>query len=296
MADLHAHIGNFLGCGEDFTHYGKCSVRDTLIVNCGGLRIRLVQREDVVRGNMSDFVDRFVESTRAEISNLVPDGLVHALKVLDSVCWLLSFASQSGVVRYRYEYPAGSNLGQVRAVGGSANYFRPVIDIRDGRETIMFVESCYASYEQLERKRKLKVVFDYLVQAERRHQPTELKLLISFVVLENLKSTFARSAGIPYKKGFFMKVPKPSNGDARYSFEELLLLMFKTVKMKKGLKRVIKLRNEMIHSGISIKSHEWQWKKYEHLQHLIREYILRLLNYRGYYQTFRGRGNERVEL
>lgn len=296
MADLHAQIGNFLGCGQELTQYGDRSVRDTLVVNCGGLQIRLVQREEIALGKVSDFAGGFVESTTAEIAGVEPDGVDHALKVLDRICWLLSFASQSRVVRYSYEYPAGSKRGKARSVIGFANYFRPVIDMRDEKETIHFVESCYDSYVQLERKRKLDVVFDYLVQAERRPQPTEIKLLISFIVLENLKGTFARSSGIPYKKGFFRKLPKPARGSDQYSFEELLSLMFKEVRMKKGLKRVIKLRNEMIHSGISIKSHQWQWKKYEHLQYLIREYILRLLNYRGDYLTFRECGDERVEL
>lgn len=168
--------------------------------------------------------------------------------------------------------------------------FRPTIELEDGGSIINFVNLCYERYKLMEHVRRLPVVFDYLVQAERMSQPIELKLLIAFVTLENLKDTFARVEGIPFKKGYFRKVPKPKKESNRYSFEELLRLMLRRVSMRKGLKRVIVLRNEIIHSGVACKPTTWQWRMYEQLHDLIREYVLRLLNYRGHYLTYRSRG------
>jgi hypothetical protein len=296
MANLHAEIGNFLGSGHSFSQYGDKQLRDTLNLSCGGFQIKLIQREQVVLGKIHDLVGSFVETTRAEVQGVSPTKKDRALKVLDNICWLLSFATQSSVVQYSYEYPSGSGASHSRSVIGMANHFRPVIEIRDGAETEKFIEACYEQYALLECSRKLNVVFDYLVQAEKPGQPTELRLLIAFVVLENLKDTYARSLDIQYINGYFKKGENPTRQSPSYSFNELLTQMFNAVGMRRGLKRVIKLRNEIIHSGVTRKPHSWQWSKYEQLQFLIREYVLRLLQFRGNYYTFRERGDERVEL
>lgn len=296
MAELHAEIGNFLGSGNTCSQYGDKTLRDTLNLSCGGFQIKLIQREQVVLGRIPDLIGGFVKTTRAEVQGVSSKKKDQALKVLDRICWLLSFATQSSVVRYSYEYPSGSGALNSRSIIGMANHFRPAIEIRDGVETEMFIEACYDRYALLERSRKLNVIFGYLVQAEKRGLPTELRLLIAFTVLENLKDTYARSLGIAYINGFFRKGVNPTQRSPSYSFNDLLTLMFKAVGMRKGLKRVISLRNEIIHSGVTRKPHSWQWGRYEQLQYLIREYILRLLHFRGLYYTYRENGDERVEL
>jgi hypothetical protein len=64
-----------------------------------------------------------------------------------------------------------------------------------------FIEQTFPAFCRLKKKRKLAAVFDYLVQAERPSQPTEIRLLLAFVTLEGLKDTYARQAGISYVKG-----------------------------------------------------------------------------------------------
>lgn len=296
MPHLRIKVGNFLGKGESVSHYGDRLLRDTLEFACAGFSIRFIQAEEIVLGNAGDLVGGFVESTTVEVANVIPSKKTKALAVVDRVCWLLSFAGQSSVVRYAHEYPLGSGAWRSRSVVGASNFFRPPIDIIDGAQTIRYVETCYPQYAALERTRKLNVVFDYLVHMEKRGTPIELRLLMAFVVLENLKDTYARSIGIPYVKGFFRKRPNGTKSSPKYSFEELLTLMLKAVGMRKGLKRVISLRNEIIHSGVTRKPAQWQWRRYEHLRDLLQEYLLRLLNYRGYYLTYKGLGDERVEL
>lgn len=53
--------------------------------------------------------------------------------------------------------------------------------------------------------------------------------------------------------------------------------------MKRGLKRIIKLRNEIIHSGLSRLSFSSKISLYNRGHDIIREYLLRLLNYQGRY-------------
>lgn len=296
MADLHAFLANFVGAGHELTTYGNRTVRDTLRFSCGGYHFKLVQSDEVIGSSPSEFNGRFIRSSRLEVQNVDAKHVEKALRVVERICWLLSFAALSNVTWYAYEYPAGSGGQNTRSVVAESLFFRPVIDIREGVETSEFIERCYPQYARLERKRKLNIVTAYMVQAERVGQPVEVRLLLAFVALESLKDTYARSTGIPYIKGFFRKRPKPRRVRDTYSFEELLQQMFQAVGMRRGLKRVIALRNEIIHSGVTRKSFDWQWNKYENLQYLIREYVLRALNHEGSYFTGRERGHEQRRL
>ena len=111
-----------------------------------------------------------------------------------------------------------------------------------------------------------------------------------FVALENLKGTYAKSKGIPYHGGYFRKADGQQclnlSRAPKYSFEELLELMFKEKGIKKGLKRIITLRNDIIHSAISKRPFNSQLKTYEACHEIIRKYILRLLEFNGSYQSY----------
>ncbi len=291
MSDIRAYVANFLGRGHEITKYKDKWIRDSLSFNCDGFIFQFIQNREIITGNLDSFKGQFTKSTEVLIKDVKENDVKKALAVLNRICWLLSFAGLSRVICYGHEYPDGTGFGKFSSVVGEAAYFRPSINIQDGNQTIEYIQTCYTGYKQLEQKRKLNVVIDYLVQAEKPGQVSELKLIIGFVVLENLKDSYARSMSIPYKKGYYRKVPKPIKGDDRYSFEELLHLMLQQVKMKKGLKRIKNLRNEIIHSGVTRKQYSWQWKKYEGLHDLLREYILRLMGYSGNYLTYASASN-----
>jgi hypothetical protein len=57
------------------------------------------------------------------------------------------------------------------------------------------------------------------------------------------------------------------------------------------LKRIVKLRNEIIHSGLSQRSHPQGWVMYEKIHDLLREYILRLLGFHGTYLVYSSASN-----
>jgi len=125
-----------------------------------------------------------------------------------------------------------------------------------------------------------------LVLAETRSLPLELKLATMFILLENLKSSFAKEQGYAFRKGYYRK----SSGDV-WSFEALLSEMFGRVGMSSlDLSAIVDLRNEIIHSGISQTSFEHQFDIYENCQDLIREYLLRLLGYTGEFLLYSGSG------
>ena len=127
--------------------------------------------------------------------------------------------------------------------------------------------------------------------------PTEIRLLLLFIAIESVEDTFARAKSIPYSKGYFRKPPtRPGKPGATYGFEAFLLKMFADVGMRTGVKRIVQLRNEIIHSGLSRKPHSRQWAMYERIHDLVREYIIRLLRYHGGYLTYASQGNRAVKI
>lgn len=290
MPDIRAYVANFLGCGSGLTQYQDGWVRDSLLFECDGFRFQFIQNQEIATRNSGKFKGRFVSSTEVMIRDVRNKDVSKAINALHRICWLLSFASLSRVICYGYEYPYGTGLERLWAASGAADYFRPIINIRNGEETVRFINKTYNNYKGLERDRKLNVVIDYLLHAEKPDQPTEVRLILAFIVLENLKHTYAKNMSLPYKRGCFWK--GTAKRSKPYPFQELVDLMFRQVKMRKGLTRVKNLRNEMIHTGLTNRSHAWQWKKYEQVHDLLREYLLRLLGFSGDYHTYAATGRE----
>ena len=292
MADLRAYVANCLMGGHSITQTADSWTRDTVEFSCAGQEFRFVQNAGVVGGQWQQLTGSFSETSEVLVYGVNAIEVTKSLEVIDRICWLLSLAGLSRVVRYGHDYPDGSSLGSRQSSSGTANYFRPTIDIRDGVAVKSFIEQVYPNYARLENVRKLNVVIDYLAQAERQNQSMELKLILLFVVLENLKDTYARARGIPYIKGFFRKQPRP-NGQ-KFGFEELLQMMFREVRLRTGLKRVVRLRNEIIHSGLSRHPHGVQWAMYEIIFGLIQKYLLRTIGYTGLYLPYSLGGNAHV--
>jgi hypothetical protein len=292
LTTLTAYVANCLIGGDEVTHGLDGSwVRDVVRFKCDRWEFRFRQRPDVAKGQTEPLKGTLCETTTVVVEDVEPDDLEKVLQTLDAICWLLSFASQSRVLSYGYEFPKGEPTAHFKSVVGMANYFRPPFHLQDTAAIKGFVQQSFPEYKRLNKKRKLAAVFDYLVQAECPTQPMEVQLLLMFVTLESLKDTFARTVGIPYMKGFYRK-PTGKSGKlgASFTFEELLSRMLESVRMRRGLKQVIALRNEIIHSGLSRKSPAQQWRLYERVQDLVREYLFRLLGYHGEFFTYASRG------
>lgn len=289
MADLRAYVANCLVGGHSLTREGKHVTRDTIEFVCDCKTLVLKQRCDVASGEFQGLKGTFANTTQILVPDVSTSEVAKILVIVHRVCWLLSLAALSRVVCYGHDYPDGSQNSSRHPVFGTAEFFRPTLEIRDGGLIKSYIEQTYPTFKRLENSRKLNVVIDYLLQAERPSQPTECKLLFAFVLLENLKDTFAQSKDIPYEKGYFRK--SADSRSPKYSFEELLELMFAEVGMRRGLKRIVRLRNEIVHSGLSRQSHAKNWAMYEKIHDILREYLLRLLGYRGQYLVYSSASN-----
>lgn len=292
MPTLEVHVANLLIAGEHASSLeGGRWVRDVISFKCGRRLFTFRQREAIAAGGGKVSPGHFVETTTVEVANVGRGRVPEVLRSLEAICWLLSLATQSRVVWYSYRYPKGTSLGRDRSVTGIANTFRPMLELADARAVRDFVERTYPSFRAYASRRRLPVVIDYLTYADYPAQPIEVRLLLAFVTLESLKDSFARACKIPYLKGFYRKpAAKPGKDGAKYTFEELTKAMLADVGMRAGLARIIKLRNQIIHAGVSRMSVKEKWNTYEAAQDIIREYLLRLLNFRGTFFTYSSQG------
>lgn len=293
MPTLRAYVGNCTMSGEDLTHHTDGSwIRDKVSFQCGHRKYCFRQHSELISAQRNQLNGVAIESSVVEVENVSPVELDAVLSDLDAICWLLTFALQSRVIRYGYEFPDESTAN-FHAARGVAVVRRPPFDPGETATIRGFVEAAFYTYKTLASRRSLPVVFDYLVQCELPGLVTEVRLIALFVTLENLKDTYARDSGIPYAKGYYRKVPlKRGHLGDTYSFQELLTMMLSNVGMSVILDEVKDLRNMLIHSGLTKMSSAEQWAMYESIQNITREYVLRLLGYRGSFLSYGPNGGE----
>ncbi|MDO9446794.1 MAG: hypothetical protein Q7J20_02615 [Candidatus Nitrotoga sp.] len=286
-AELRASVANCLMGGDSITRKGDSWIRDLVEFDCGGYRFKFRQKPEVVNRNFDQYKGTFFETTEVTVADVAEDKVQEAKTAIERICWLLSFAGTCQVVPFEYEYPSGTGLTHTFAVSGVAQYFRPAFEISDGTQIKSFVEQTYNQYANLEQQRKLNVIVHYLNQAEASAQPMEIKLILVFVALESLKHTFAQSQGFHFVDGYFRNAKwKPKDKGNKYKFGTLVKMMLEKVGMTYDMTAAKKLRNDLIHSGLSVEPYNVQNEIYADVHDLIREYLLRLFGYRGRYSPY----------
>ncbi len=287
VADLHGFFLNcFIGGETGTVQPGGRWIRDKIELSFGGHDITITQRPNIITAKASEYRGKAVHTTTVVVRNVQVEERETVLDLFQGLSFLLSFATCSGVALYGWEHQDSQPAGQRWSVVARTGYFRPPFDIHDGTAIRTYLERVWQEYFRLEETRKLRVAIDLFVLAETHSLPLELKLATMFILLENLKSTFANEQGYDFKDGRYRKASgKP------WSFKALLFDMFKVVGMSStNLSAIVNLRNEIIHSGMSQTSHNHQEGIYDSCQDLIREYFLRLLGYTGNFRLYSGCG------
>lgn len=286
-AELRASVANCLMGGDGITRKGDSWIRDMVEFDCGGYRFKFRQKPEVINHNFEQYKGMFFETTEVTVADVAEDKVQEVETAIERICRLLSFAGTCQVIPFEYEYPNGSGRGHSMTVSGVAQYFRPAFEMSNGAQIKSFVEQTYSKYASLEQSRKLNVIIHYLNQAEAPAQPMEIKLILVFVALESLKHTFAESQGFRFVNGYFRNAKwKPKDRGNTYYFAVLVEMMLKDVGMNYGLTVAKKLRDDLIHSGLSAEPYNVQNEIYADVHDLIREYLLRLLGYRGLYSPY----------
>jgi hypothetical protein len=286
-ADLE---GFFLNCfigGETVTVQPDGSpIKNKIELAFGGHNVTIIQRPEIISAKRSEYRGLTVPTTSVVVHNVDVEEREKILHLLRGLAHLLSFATCSDVAFYQWEHPGSRPSGGGWSVVARMGYFRPPFNISDGKAIRTYLERVWREYFRLEERRKLPVAIHLFVLAETRSLPLELKLATMFILLENLKSSHAEEQGYPFEDGYFRKA-----SGKKWSFKALLLDMFKQVHMPSpDLSAIVDLRNDIIHSGISQTSGDHQQDIYDNCQDLVREYLLRLLDYTGNFRLYSDRG------
>lgn len=280
MSTLTVSVANCVIGGERTTNYDNGWLRNLIQLQLGNHEVEIVQQPTAFRADSSSLKDHFNFTTQLFIHGV--RELRAARVVADDISALLSLATMSQVRPFAYEYNGDRST---HTTTGITVIYRPTIEVQDGRQVRHYLESTWISYRKLKRRRKLAAVIDYLVTADLPLQPLEVRLLLVFVAMENLKATYAREKKIPYSTRGFHKVTIPMTRSIKryrtYTFEELLRLMLHEVGILRGLKQTSRLRNQIVHWGLSKRPYASLDRTYDFCQDLTREYLLRLLQYEG---------------
>lgn len=273
MKDYIAFIANCIIFCDEFTRQGQREIRNLIRLNIDVFSIEIHQIPPFYESVTGAHKGQFNHTTNLIIRDLVKSDFQRAQELVRDITELLSFVTCSDVVNFGYKYYSP----RITSVIAQTNLSWPILKRRTGNIR-SYLEGVWPQYRRLRNRRKLNVVLDYYTSSEKSGQPIEIQLIIMFVLLENLKHTFALERGYPFINGYFRNV----TGRAK-TFEQLLKEMLSAVGMQPNLTNIIRLRNEIIHSGISVLPFNDKYNMYIACQNLFREYFLRLLNYRGEY-------------
>ncbi|MBC3918795.1 hypothetical protein H8L32_14970 [Undibacterium sp. CY18W] len=299
MPTLKAYVVNFMFIGENFTDKNGQLQMDEIVFECGKFKFTFIQDMKFAKAP-AKYRGTVCQTSEVFVHDVKESDLTPVIETLEKLCWLLSFVGLCRVGCAGYEFPVETKKKFISLVAESNFHLPSLSDIGDRSYIRKFVEQVFDRYQGICNTRKLNVVFDYLIHSDRTRQPTEVKLILMFVLLENLKDTFAKEKQIPFTDGAFRKPSKLIKNrmvSVAYSFRELLMMMFAEYQMKPKLQHIVKFRNEMIHSGLSTSNTPAELEVvYAECHDLIREYIFRLLEFKGTFPTYKSRNTEFVVL
>lgn len=278
MAVFVAHIANLLMIGNKFEKDGSSYIE----LKLGDKQLIVIQDPQITIDykNLASFHGRFVNTTKVIVLDVETNELDDVRDLIYSLCCLFSFIACSQVVFHSQEYPKSTSSW---AIVGKTNIYHNVFDIGIGEVVAEFIQTVWDRFIAIKNERRLDIIFDYLHNASYPGSTIESKLVFSFVTLESLKCTYAESKGYPFIKGKYRK----SDLKTPYKFIELLEEMFDDIGVVFNNKeRIERLRNEIIHSGLSRHDFNYNFEIFVYTQNLIREYLIKLLGYTGYYNKF----------
>jgi hypothetical protein len=302
MPVFRARIVNLPGYGRKVTHHksGGCT-RDKTQLKLGEYAVLIKQRKSALnfdankwRGKQHDTSTIFVSKVRS-----LEEGAV----IVDDLCWLLSFAHSSHVQAYHYSY--GKNA-KFHGVQGTFNQWRPPFHSGVG-EVSEFVEQAWPNYQKLKSSRPLPAFIHMIGASDLGGGLLEAQVSASVQCLESIKSYFAMTEGARYnitekKDGTFWQAGK------KMEFEQLLKLTLQDVGMTvpSSFKVIKRLRNALVHRGFIRETdkitkfifgnsppggmHTAMFGVMEDAQDILREYILRLLGYKGKWCAYNFKG------
>ncbi|MCH7311367.1 hypothetical protein [Acinetobacter sp. ANC 4805] len=308
MKSLKLSIVNLFMWGGESSYSG--GPNDTTIIKCDGFAFKFKQHDILLKHK--DFENKRKVTTHVEVQYTEETQILQIFEIIDDICYLLSFAQQSYVRCETYGRCSTQSrpCSDVKTMRADNN----IIDMH-GLEIRNFIEQTYPTFKKLKSSRQLTVVFDYLCEANRANLATEASLILHYVIIENLKHTYALERGYQYQKGKYNHPLYPPQNyqcinKEEYCFDEntsqyihklhskcgsteMTKRMFESIGISRSnnlIKDALKKRNRIIHEGLLLPLNDSQYSKQaredlNEASNLIQEYLFTLLNYKGTYCT-----------
>ena len=264
---------------------GKAGKYPNLIrINIDGFVLELHQ-DNKLPSNLSELRGGQICTTELYVRGVDKEDLNRLQETIGYVSELLSFATESRVLPYAFEFPVGSSMGQKLAMVGTVQRWRPPFD--NPEDVKKLVETCYDEYVRLRNPRMLHVAIDYMHHTVMKGLAREIQIGLACVAFENLRHNWAIDNGYPHINGFFReKTATQARPGNPVGIKRHLEEMFSEVGMVSDEERIFDTRNEVIHTGLygNIGNDD----TYEFLENALREYFLRVVGYHGQFMPYCG--------
>ena len=271
--------------------------------------IEITVTQDIVRRGIES--EKYVKKSLnwGHTSNVIIDNcdFDRGKEFANDLSSLLSFVTQSSVVAYSYKL---DKIGEFSAVNGFVGDGRPVFATGEEERIQSFVEMCWSNYQIFKTKRALSGLFRMVALSDLPILPIETKIGMIFLAIESAKTYFAISESVN------LGISEDSNGNFmlgkhKLYFKEIINLMIDSVGMSlesRLIDNIAALRNAIIHRGFLREGDPYTASlfgklsppsdvsnlfkriisEYEIAQDFLREYILRLLGFKGEYCSYSG--------
>ncbi len=316
MQNLEIHLINLFMIGEIFSKTPNNRViKDTTEIKCDNFIFEFKQLD--IQLKQSECVNKTILTTVVTIHDITKDQIPLILDIIDDICWLLSLAQQSSVIRHSYKIN-NLEIESKNCTGFIINSPAYIIENR-GKSIRNFIEQVYPTYKELKNSRELEVVFGYLIEINKPNLAMETKLIISYVLMEHLKRTYAEIIGYLKTNTQFKHPQYPDlktqphdienyeplkdEGNSFYRHKkfgkcgstEMIKRTFEDVGIPRTkTKSIIDKRNTMIHEGLLLPFSDPEYTNqafidFQEVNDLFREYLLSILHYKGEYYLSRDR-------
>lgn len=286
-----------------------------------------IQNQTVIKLNqyVFEFTHPYVDPqqpvnpiTQIQVRDFEDYELNEILKKIDNICLMLSLLTENRVHRINSTLNNNPINGTpfTQIPYGIAEIRSLIPTNKNGISD--FITKYYKNFESLIEPRQLNIAIGYLCDAHT-HTYYETKLIIHYVLIENLKHTFALEQGYKERGGKFSHPNYPDlnylcPNKIEYCFDpntglwkhkiygkcgsaEMTRRMFETAGIKRNneiLKRTLEKRNKMIHEGVLLEVGHLDYSKqaqedFNTINDLIRNYLLRLIGYKGIYKLNKDR-------
>lgn len=290
-------------------------IKDTTEIKCDNFIFEFKQLD--IQLKQSECVNKTILTTVVTIHDITKDQIPLILDIIDDICWLLSLAQQSSVIRHSYKIN-NLEIESKNCTGFIINSPAYIIENR-GKSIRNFIEQVYPTYKELKNSRELEVVFGYLIEINKPNLAMETKLIISYVLMEHLKRTYAEIIGYLKTNTQFKHPQYPDlktqphdienyeplkdEGNSFYRHKkfgkcgstEMIKRTFEDVGIPRTkTKSIIDKRNTMIHEGLLLPFSDPEYTNqafidFQEVNDLFREYLLSILHYKGEYYLSRDR-------